>query len=51
MALGVIRVRGNLCKYSNHAPKRLRGKFCSCKGRKRTSKAKNTRRAKRRGRR
>ncbi len=47
MALGVIRVRGkkNVCKYSNAAPKGKRGKFCSCKGKKITSKAKNTKRA------
>jgi hypothetical protein len=48
MALGVIHIRGNLCKYSNAAPKGKRGKFCKCAGKKRTSRAKNTRRARRR---
>ena len=47
MALGVIRVRGNLCKYSSRAPKGKRGKFCSCKGRKKTPKSRR-RRAKKR---
>jgi hypothetical protein len=30
MALGVIRVRGNLCKYTGGGPKK-KGKFVSCK--------------------
>jgi hypothetical protein len=33
VALGVIRVKGNVCKYSSRAPnKAKRGKFTSCKG-------------------
>ena len=40
MALGVIRVRKNLCKYSSRAPnKRLRGKFTRCAGKKLTGKS------------
>jgi hypothetical protein len=50
MALGVIRVRGNVCKYSSKAPnKRMRGKFTRCAGKRITGgrkKASSSRRRK-----
>lgn len=50
MALGVIRVRKNLCKYSSRAPnKRLRGKFTRCAGKKLTGKSAPKRRRRRTG--
>lgn len=40
MALGVIRIRGNLCQYSSRAPnKAKRGKFVKCTGKKLTGKS------------
>lgn len=46
MALGVIRVRGNLCKYGPKAPnKAKRGKFTTCSGKKITGGAGHKRKA------